>query len=171
MINAISVIVKNYVHMKAIVENVLQKLMFNILNIKYNIILKMFWLHNRNFKINWINKELYIMKHTYKISEQLKMCLLKHKSWNHEISLLKKEQSKWMSLYSMSENQLKKVWNYLDENLKREFIRSLKSLADYLILFVWKKNNRKQLCVDYQQLNVITRKNSYSLLLIKELQN
>jgi len=54
-----------------------------------------------------------------------------------------------MSLYFMSENQLKKVWNYLDENLKRKFIRSLKLSTDYLILFVSKKNEQKWLCVDY----------------------
>ena len=143
IINANSMIIWNYVHMKTIIENVLQKLSFNILNIKYNIILEMFWLHNRNSKINWVNKKLYAIKHTYEISEQSKICLLKHKSWNHKVSLLKKEQSKWMSLYSISEDQLKKVWNYLDENLKREFIKSLKSLINYSILFVSKKNNRK----------------------------
>ena len=48
-----------------------------------------------------------------------------------------------MSLYLMSENQLKKVQNYLVENLKREFIKSLKSLAEYSILFVLKKNDIK----------------------------
>jgi len=48
-----------------------------------------------------------------------------------------------MLLYSMSENQLKKVQNYLDENLKREFIRSSKLLTDYSILFVSKKNEQK----------------------------
>jgi len=34
-----------------------------------------------------------------------------------------------------------------------------------------KKNEWKQLCVDYWQLNVIIRQNNYSLSLIKELQN
>ncbi len=76
-----------------------------------------------------------------------------------------------MSLYSMSEDQLKKVRTYLDENLKRGFIRSSKSLTEYLILFVSKKNDTKQLCVDYRQLNKITKQNSYLLLLIKELQD
>jgi len=71
----------------------------------------------------------------------------------------------------MSENQLKKVQNYLDENLKREFIKSLKLLTDYSILFVSKKDEQKQLCVDYQQLNTITRQDSYSLSLIEELQD
>jgi len=76
-----------------------------------------------------------------------------------------------MLLYSMSENQLKKVKTYLDENLKRGFIRSSKSLTEYLILFVSKKNGTKQLCVNYRQLNEIIKQNSYFLLLIKELQD
>ncbi len=57
----------------------------------------------------------------------------------------------------MSKDQLKKVRTYLDENLKREFIRPSKSLTEYLILFVSKKDDTKQLCVDYRQLNEITR--------------
>jgi len=150
-------IVWNYVHIKMIVKNILQKLSFNILNIKYDTILKMLWLHNRNSKINWVNRKLCIMKHTYKISEQSEMYLSEYKLWNYKMLLLKKEQSKWMSLYLMSENQLKKVQNYLDENFKRKFIRSLKSLTDYLILFVSKKNEQKQLCVNYWQLNTIMR--------------
>jgi len=71
----------------------------------------------------------------------------------------------------MSEDQLKKVWDYFDENFKREFIKSLKSLINYSILFVSKKNDRKQLCINYQQLNTITRQDDYSLSLIEELQN
>jgi len=149
MTNTNSMIVWNYVHMKIIVENVSQKLSFDILNIKYNVILEMLWLCNRNSKINWVNKKLCIIKYTYKILKQLKMCLSEHKLWNHEILLLKKKQFKWMLLYFMSENQLKKVWNYLDENLKREFIKSLKLLINYSILFVSKKDEQKQLCVDY----------------------
>jgi len=149
IMNANSMIVWNYVHVEVIVENVSQKLIFNILNIKYDTILEMFWLHNRNSKINWVNKKLCVIEHTYKISEQSEMCLSEYKSWNYEILLLKKEQSKWISLYSMSKDQLKKVWNYLDENLKREFIKSLKLLTDYSILFVLKKDEQKWLCINY----------------------
>ena len=133
MTNTNNMIVWKYVHIKMIVENVSQKLSFNILNIKYDIILKMLWLHNRNFKINWVNIKLYIIECTYEISEQLKMCLSEYKSWNYKILFLKKEQFKWMSLYFMSENQLKKVWNYFDENFKKEFIKLLKLLTDYSI--------------------------------------
>ena len=77
----------------------------------------------------------------------------------------------WKPLYSMSEDQLKKVQDYLDENLKREFIRSSKSSAEYSILFVLKKNGRKRLCINYRQLNKITHQDSYSPSLIKELQD
>ncbi len=76
-----------------------------------------------------------------------------------------------MPLYSMSEDQLKKVRTYLDENLKRGFIRSSKSLTEYSILFVSKKNDTKQLCVNYRQLNEITKQDSYFLSLIEELQD
>ncbi len=146
--------------------------MFDVLNsIKYDIILKMPWLHKKNSRIDWISKELYIMIDVYEISEQSEMSLSEHKSWDHEISLLNDKQSKWMSLYSMSEDQLKKVRTYLDENLKRGFIRPSKSLTEYSILFVSKKDGTKQLCVNYRQLNKITKQDSYSLLLIKELQD
>ena len=70
----------------------------------------------------------------------------------------------------MSKNQLKKVRTYLDENLKRGFIRSSKSLTEYS-MFVSKKNDTKQLCVNYRQLNKIIKQDSYFLLLIKELQD
>ena len=43
----------------------------------------------------------------------------------------------------MSKNQLKEVQTYLDENLKKEFIQPSKSLAEYLILFVSKKDDQK----------------------------
>jgi len=36
-----------------------------------------------------------------------------------------------MLLYLMSENQLKKVWNYFNKNLKKEFIKRKKILMLY----------------------------------------
>jgi len=77
------------------------------------------------------------------------MYLSEYKLWNYKILFLEKKQFKWMLLYLMNENQLKKVWNYLDKNFKKEFIKLLKLLTDYLILFVSKKNGRKQLCINY----------------------
>ncbi len=172
IINEESEWIMNQVHIKVTILKDSQELMFDVLNlIKYDVILKMLWLHKKNLRIDWISKELYVTADVYEIPEQPEMSLSEHKSWDHEISLLNDKQSKWMSLYSMSEDQLKKVRTYLDENLKREFIKPSKSLTEYSILFISKKNDMKQLCVNYRQLNKITKQDSYSLLLIKELQD
>jgi len=172
MVNRESEWIIDQVHIKVMILEDSQKLMFDVLNsIKYDIILKMPWLCKKNLRINWISKELYITVDVYEILKQPEMSLSEHKSWDHKISLLNNKQLKWMPLYSMSEDQLKKVRTYLDKNLKRGFIRSSKSSAEYLILFVSKKNGTKQLCVNYRQLNEITRWDSYSLLLIEELQD
>ena len=144
------------VYIEVIIKNDLQKLRLDVLkSVKYDTILKMFWLHKKNSQINWINKELYVIENAYDVFKQSEKSLSEYKSWDYEILLLERRKSKWMLLYLMSENQLKKVQNYLAENLKREFIRLSKSSAEYLILFVSKKNDIKQLCVDYRQLNKI----------------
>jgi len=164
--------ITDQVHIKAIILEDLQKLTFDVLNsIKYDVILEMPWLREKNSRIDWISKELYTTIDVYEISEQSEMSLSEHKSWDHKILLLNDKQPKWMPLYSMSEDQLKKVRTYLDENLRRGFIRPSKSSAEYSILFVPKKNDMKQLCVDYRQLNKITKQDSYPLPLIRELQD
>ncbi len=172
MINGESKWITEQVHIKAIILEDSQKLMFDVLNlIKYDAILGMPWLREKNSRIDWISKELYTTVDAYEIPEQPEMSLSEHKSWDHKISLLNDKQPKWMPLYSMSEDQLKKVRTYLDKNLKRGFIRPSKSLTGYSILFVSKKNGTKQLCVNYRQLNKIIKQDSYPLSLIKELQD
>ncbi len=172
MVNRESEWITDQIHIEVTILKDSQELMFDVLNsIKYDVILKMSWLRKKNSRIDWISKELYITKDVYEILKQSEMSLSEHKSWDHEILLLNDKQLKWMSLYSMSENQLKKVRTYLDKNLKRGFIRSSKSLTEYSILFVLKKNDTKQLCVNYRQLNKITKQDSYSLSLIEELQD
>jgi len=172
MVNRESEWITNQVHIKAIILEDSQELTFDVLNlIKYDVILGMPWLRKKNSRIDWISKELYIMADVYEIPEQPEMSLSEHKPWDHEILLLKDKQPKWMPLYPMSEDQLKKVRTYLDENLKRGFIRPSKSSAKYSILFVSKKNGTKRLCVNYRQLNKITKQDSYPLPLIEELQD
>ena len=56
-------------------------------------------------------------------------------------------------------------------NEKKEFIRKSKFSTEYSILFVFKKNEKLRLCVDYRKLNEITIKNRYSLFNIKEFQD
>ena len=74
-------------------------------------------------------------------------------------------------IYSLSPQKLDALWEYLEENLQKEFIQESQSLAEYSILFVPKSDSSLRLCVDYWALNNITVKNSYLLPLISELQN
>ncbi len=97
--------ITDQVYIEVIILKDSQKLTFDVLNsIKYDVILRMLWLHKKNSRINWINKELYIMINVYKILKQSEMSLSKHKAWDHEVSLLNDKQLKWMSLYSMSKD-------------------------------------------------------------------
>jgi len=93
------------VYIEVIIKNDSQKLRLDVLkSVKYNAILGMLWLHKKNLQINWINKELYMTENAYDVSEQLKKSLSEHKSWDHEILLLERRESKWILLYLMSKN-------------------------------------------------------------------
>ena len=71
----------------------------------------------------------------------------------------------------MSEKELEVLRGYIDENLKKGFIRESKSKAGYPILFAKKKDGSLRLCVDYRKLNDITVKNRYPLPNIGELRD
>jgi hypothetical protein len=60
---------------------------------------------------------------------------------------------------------------YINENLKKEYIRPSTLLTRYPVLFVPKLNGKLRMYVDYRQFNAITIKNRYTLLLIYEMQD
>ena len=164
------------IDMKVIVNTKVQEeaqiLELNVLrHFKYCVVLELFWLWEKNSWIDWKRLEICSADANYVVKSKSTDSLSKHETWDHNIPLLLGENPVWKPLYLMSKDQLKKVQTYLDENLWKGFIWSLKSSAEYLILFVSKKNDWKWLCVNYCQLNDVTRWDSYSLLLIKELQN
>ena len=97
--------------------------------------------------------------------------LLQHKSWDHKILLISKILPKIGPIYALFYIQLKILRNYLDKNLKKDFIRETKIVAEFLILFVPKKDGKLRLCIDYRKLNVIIIKNKYPLLNIGKFQN
>ncbi|KAJ1021274.1 hypothetical protein NDA18_005515 [Ustilago nuda] len=71
-------------------------------------------------------------------------------------------------LYLKGPKEMSELRRYLDENLKKGFIRPLKSLAQSPVLFIPKKDGGLRLCVDYHGLNEITVKNRAPLPLIEE---
>ncbi len=71
-------------------------------------------------------------------------------------------------LYKMSTQELEKMREYLVENLKKGFIKPSDSPYSSPVLFVKKKDGRLRFCIDYRQLNALTKKDRYPLPLITE---
>ena len=72
-------------------------------------------------------------------------------------------------LYSLSTSELETLWEFLDEHLNIGFIRPPSSLHSAPVLFVKKKDGSLRLCVDFQALNKVTKKDCYPLPLILDL--
>ena len=103
--------------------------------------------------------------------EALEEAFSAHQSWDYEILIVEDKTLEKTVIYLLSSEKLEVLWMYLNKNLKKEFIRKSQSSAEYLILFVLKKDRKLWLCVDYRGLNNIMIKNSYLLSLISELQD
>jgi hypothetical protein len=73
-------------------------------------------------------------------------------------------------IYLLLPIQLKALQDYIKENLKKGFIKKSILPAGYPILFAPKKDRILQLYIDYRQLNNITIKNRYPLLLTSKIQ-
>jgi hypothetical protein len=72
----------------------------------------------------------------------------------------------------LSEEKLKLLYKYLDENLAKGFIRESALPIGVPIFFVPKKGDKKgRLVIDYHKLNIITIKDRYLLLLASKLQD
>ena len=100
------------------------------------------------------------------INNIMDLLLSKHEKWDYEIILKSEIKFTCELIYLLL---IKKLKFYLNENLKKGYIRLLIFSAGYPILFIFKKNGKLRLCVDYRQLNNIIVKNRYILLKIDEL--
>ena len=69
----------------------------------------------------------------------------------------------------MSSYKLEKIKKYFIENLFKSFITFNKISYFSLMLFAMKVNEDLRFCVDYWKFNVMTKRNRYFLLLIKEI--
>ncbi len=95
--------------------------------------------------------------------------LSSHRFYDHKIELISDSMLFHCWVYQMSSVKLLKVKKYLNENLLKRFITSSQTLYFFLILFILKANEDLQFCVNYQKLNVIFKRNRYSLSLINEI--
>ena len=69
----------------------------------------------------------------------------------------------------MSRKEKEEVREFVEEQLRKGYIRSSKSPQTLPVFFVGKKNRKKIMVQDYQYLNKGTVKDNYPLLLISDL--
>jgi hypothetical protein len=69
-------------------------------------------------------------------------------------------------IYPLAEKELEVLREYIDDALRKGWIRPSRSPTGAPILFVPKKGGQLRLCVDYRALNKITKKNRAPLPLI-----
>lgn len=92
-----------------------------------------------------------------------------HRLTDCKIVLQKDATLHYGPVYPMSEEESKVLKEYLDDMLKKKFIRPSESPAGYPVLFQKKKDGSLRLCVDYKKLNAVTIRNSYPLPLIPDI--
>ena len=69
-------------------------------------------------------------------------------------------------VYLLSREEREEVHEFIQEQLRKGYIRSLKSPQTALVFFIGKKDGKKRMVQDYRYLNEWTIKNNYPLPLI-----
>ncbi|POW17893.1 hypothetical protein PSTT_00227 [Puccinia striiformis] len=77
----------------------------------------------------------------------------------------------FVGMYNLSASETEQLREYVDENLRKGFIRESSSPAGAPIFFVKTQNKADRPCVDYRLLNSMTVRDSYPLPLISRLLN
>jgi len=72
-------------------------------------------------------------------------------------------------IYPLSKNEREEVQNFVEDQLRKGYIRLLKSPQMLPVFFVGKKDGSKWMVMDYRNLNSQMVKNNYPLPLITEL--
>ena len=132
-------------------------------------------MNQNSFHLKLTHEDSVIKKLLDKFSDvflKKKTALLADIAWvSHLIQLINRTQSSFESLYNLLTNELEILRKYLKEMQQYQWIQSSTSSVRALILFVSKRNENFRFCVNYQNLNVVTIKNQYLLLLIDEMLN
>ncbi len=95
--------------------------------------------------------------------------LLSHRFYDHKIELISDLIFSHCQVYWMFSVKLLKIKKYLNENLSKKFNTSSQIFYFFLVLFILKANEDLWFCMNYQKLNVIFKRNRYSLSLIDKI--
>jgi len=93
----------------------------------------------------------------------------KRKIWDHAIDLKETFKPQKGKIYPLSKNEREEVQSFVEDQLRKGYIRLSKSPQTSPVFFVGKKNGSKRIVIDYHNLNDQTIKNNYLLPLITEL--
>ena len=91
--------------------------------------------------------------------ELIEKALLEYKPQNYEIKLQAGKQLTKERIYYLSKAELKVLYKYITENLKKGFIRRSELPTGYPIIFVLKKDSKLRPYINFRKLNKITIKN------------
>jgi len=91
------------------------------------------------------------------------------KVWDHAIDLNDNFKASKARVYPLSRNEKEEVQKFVDEHLKKGYIRPSKLPQTSLVFFVGKNDRGKHMVMDYCRLNKQTVKNNYPLPLITDL--
>ena len=95
--------------------------------------------------------------------------MLMRKIYDHTIDLKKTFKSRKGKIYPLSRNKREEVQNFVEDQLRKGYIKPSKSPQTSPVFFVNKKDRGKRMVIDYHNLNNQIVKNNYSLSLITDL--
>jgi len=91
------------------------------------------------------------------------------KIWDHAIDLKEEFKASKAWVYLLSRNEREEVQQFIQDHLRKGYIRPLKSPQTSPVFFVGKKDSGKCMVMDYYRLNKQMVKNNYPLPLITDL--
>ena len=91
------------------------------------------------------------------------------KIWDHAIDLKEMFKPQKGRIYPLSRDEREEVQNFINNQLRKGYIRPSKYPQTSPVFFVGKKDGSKRMVIDYCNLNNQTVKNNYPLLLITDL--
>ena len=95
--------------------------------------------------------------------------VLSHKNWNHRIDFRLEAKLSIKKAYELFKDQISIIKKYVNDMLKKNFIRSSVSNYASLVLIIKKFENNLRICMNYKVLNAFTIKNRNVSSLIKEI--
>jgi len=79
--------------------------------------------------------------------------MLTRKIWDHAIDLKEMFKPRKGRIYSLSRNKREKVQKFVEDQLRKRYIRPSKSPQTLPVFFVSKKDEGKRIVIDYHNLN------------------